>query len=323
MLPTQQVQRSLGHATHISLRGQLHQGYVYVGNILIGFLLTENEFSLIFQCWEYSSRRCLLVCRVENDVVLRLFAGTDAVTGLALRQDFLVAVRQAGQSAIVADGQRALARHSHKVTRAVAVQQMQRHGALDNACGVAVELVDSQAILDMLVAVATASLLVAQFLDVLVVEHLDDIQNELFVVAQQDGFAYHALGEVKGHIYGPMHMHLNVGGGMELQVTRTGYAIVLVLHLRHLACLVRVEGEADAVLRGNGQKLLAAFENIVQVAALQDQFVALAAELIEYVNIMRRTLIICVIVIPTTSISMVKLSGHGRILQFSQLMQIP
>lgn len=200
---------------------------------------------------------------------------------------------------------------------------MQRHGALDNACGVAVELVDTQAILDMLVAVAAASLLVVQFLDVLVVEHFDDIQNELLVVAQQNRFAYHALSEVEGYIDGRMHMHLDVGGGMELQMTRTGHAIVFIIHLRHFACLVRVEGEADAILRRDGQKLLAAFENVVQVAALQDQFVALAAELVKHIETIRNWLIIYIFVILTTSISMVKLSGHGSRLQFSQLMQMP
>lgn len=168
---------------------------------------------------------------------------------------------------------------------------MQRHGALDNACGVAVELVDTQTVLDMLVAVAAASLLVVQFLDVLVVEHFDDIQNELLVVAQQNRFAYHALSEVEGYIDGRMHMHLDVGGGMKLQVTRTGHAIVFVIHLRHFACLVRVEGETDAILRRDGQKLLAALENIVQVAALQDQFVALAAELVKYIESIQITLI--------------------------------
>lgn len=152
-----------------------------------------------------------------------------------------MAVRQACQSTIVTCGQRVLAGHSHEVTRAVAVQQMQRHSALHNACGVAIELVDPQTILDMFVSVAAAPLLVAKFLNILVVEHFDDIQNEFFVVAQQDCFAYHALGKVEGYIDGRMHVHLDVGGGMELQVTRTGHAIILVLHLSHLACLVRVK----------------------------------------------------------------------------------
>lgn len=42
MLLTQQIQRRLGHTTHISLCGQLNQGYVYVGYIFLRLLFAEN-----------------------------------------------------------------------------------------------------------------------------------------------------------------------------------------------------------------------------------------------------------------------------------------
>lgn len=42
MLLTQQIQRRLGHTTHISLCGQLNQGYVNVGYIFVRLLFAEN-----------------------------------------------------------------------------------------------------------------------------------------------------------------------------------------------------------------------------------------------------------------------------------------
>lgn len=82
MLLTQEIKRRLGHTTHISLCGQLHQGYVYIGYIFIRLLFAENqnEYRRRTKTVQKSS---LLICRVVNYVVLRLLAGTDAVTGLA------------------------------------------------------------------------------------------------------------------------------------------------------------------------------------------------------------------------------------------------
>lgn len=190
-------------------------------------------------------------------------------------------VRQTDQALVVAHGQRVLAGHSHKVAGAVAVEQLQGHGALHNAAGEAVELVNPNALLRMLVTVATASLLIVQLLDALVIVDLDDVQDELLVVAQQDCLAYHALGEEVWHIDGCMHVYLNIRRGQKLEVAGSSHAIVLELHLGYFARLDRVEGVTDAVLCEYGQELIAAVKHIVEVPALHNKLMALAAKLKE------------------------------------------
>lgn len=124
---------------------------------------------------------------------------------------------------------------------------MQRHGALHNAAGVAVELVNSYTLLNMLVTITTSSLLMAQLLNIFVIVHLDDVQYELLVVSQQHCLAYHALGEVKGHVDRRMDMHLNVGSSKKFKMPSSGHTIVFILHLRYFARLVRVEGVTDTI----------------------------------------------------------------------------
>lgn len=156
---------------------------------------------------------------------------------------------------------------------------MQCHSALHNAAGVTVELIDTQTFLDMLMAITTTSLLVAQLLDRLMIENLDDIQYELLIVTQEYGFPYHALGKIKRHIDWCMYMNLDIRCSMESQMSSSSYAIILILCLRYLSCLVRVERETNSVLCWNRQKLIAAVEDLVEVAALNDQLMTFATKL--------------------------------------------
>lgn len=190
-------------------------------------------------------------------------------------------VRQTDQTLNVAHGQRVLAGHSHEMAGAVAVEKLQGHGALHNAAGEAVELINPNAMLIVLVTVAASSLLMVQLFDTLVIVYLDDVQYELLIVAQQDCFAYHALGEKEGHIDGRMNIHLNVCRGQKLEVSCSSHTIVLELHLGYFACLDRVEGVTDAVLREYGQELITAIKDLVKVLALHNKFMALAAKLRE------------------------------------------
>jgi len=63
----------------------------------------------------------LLILRVVDNVVLRLFARAHALAGLALRHDLVPDPGEADQTAIVASSKVILTRSGHKVAGAVAI----------------------------------------------------------------------------------------------------------------------------------------------------------------------------------------------------------